>query len=508
MVVKTAPPQVLTMEEYRRDWEPRGWQLIIIGPTSTWRQDWGEWEAIRDIVQNALDESERYTWGYDEEGLYIRDEGKGVAVADFLLGPPKLKPDWARGKYGEGMKIAGLALTRMGYSVRVETMGREIWIIFLEQPVNGRAETLAALWRPDGQKSGTTFHIVGYTGTAFEDRFAVNIPRSSVITEGPSLLSRPVQRYNQIIQHHFPETPPTGWHEKGAGASRIFARDIFLKSIRSPYSYNLWSFELAPDRHGPRNEDDLWVDVGRLWCCVTSVDHLRVFLNMTHDPPLLEAEENHRVNMSSYEMGVDPVSGKQYDLIMKENAEAWRAAWRETFGNDAVLRCNPRWDSTVKHLGYKSVDMQNMVTWALRGVITSDERLVGDSQERLREVEVIPDSKLDPLQLKHLALAREITRRVVSTPPDVHAAIIPPASDRVRTAGLYSRTTREVYVSLFQLDHARTTIDTLIHELGHHQSGAEDLEPGHADAMTKIASRVVSATAERWFDDDLEGITW
>ena len=225
---------------------------------------------------------------------------------------------------------------------------------------------------------------------------------------------------------------------------------------------------------------------------------------MTHDPPLLEAEENHRVNMSSYEMGVDPVSAKQYDLIMKENAEAWR----ETFGHDAVLRCNPRWDSTVKHLGYRSIDMQNMVTWALRGVIISDERLVSESQERLREVEIIPDSKLSPLQLRHLTLAREITRRVVSTPPDVHAAIIPPASDRVRTAGLYSRTTREVYISLFQLDHARTTIDTLIHELGHHQSGAEDLEPGHADAMTKIASRVVSATAERCFDDALKEVTW
>jgi hypothetical protein len=508
MVVKTAPPQVLTMEEYRRDWEPRGWQLIIIGPTSTWRQDWGEWEAIRDIVQNALDESERYTWGYDEQGLYIRDEGKGVAVADFLLGPPKLKPDWARGKYGEGMKIAGLALTRMGYSVRVETMGREIWIVFLEQPVNGRAETLAALWRPDGQKSGTTFHIVGYTGTAFEDRFAVNIPRLSVITEGPSLLSHPVQRYNQLIQHHFPVTPPSDWYERGAGASRIFARDIYLKDINSPYSYNLWSFELAPDRHGPKKEDDLWVDAGRLWCCVTDVDHLRVFLTMMHEPPLLEADESRRVNMSGYDMGVDPVSGKEYSAIVKENGELWRLAWREAFGEDAVLRCEPRWDSTVKHLGYRSIDMQGMVTWTLRGAIMSDQRLVMESQDRLREVEVIPDSKLAPLQLKHLALARDITGQVVYRPPDVHAAIIPPASDRVRTAGLYSRTTREVYISLEQLDGARQTIDTLIHELGHHQSGAEDLEPGHAEAMTKIAARVVASAAERRFDARLEGISW
>jgi len=123
VAIITAPPKVLTMDEYQQDWQPHGWQLIIIGPTSTWRQDWGEWEAIRDIVQNALDECEYYAYGYDDEGLYIRDVGKGIAVADFLLGPPKLKPDYARGKFGEGMKIAALALLRLGYSIRVETKG-------------------------------------------------------------------------------------------------------------------------------------------------------------------------------------------------------------------------------------------------------------------------------------------------------------------------------------------------------------------------------------------------
>ena len=58
MAVRLAPLQLLTMEDYERQWKPDGWQLIIIGPTLTWRQDWGEWEAIRDIVQNALDECE------------------------------------------------------------------------------------------------------------------------------------------------------------------------------------------------------------------------------------------------------------------------------------------------------------------------------------------------------------------------------------------------------------------------------------------------------------------
>ncbi|GAI78794.1 unnamed protein product, partial [marine sediment metagenome] len=194
MVIATRPPRVLSVEDYRENWQPQGFRLIVIGPTSTWRQEWGEWEAIRDIVQNALDEAEAYRWGYDDEGLWISDRGRGVAVADFLLGPPKMKPDYARGKFGEGMKIASLALVRKGYHVHIETVGRELWILFLQQVVDGTAETLAALWRPNGRMQGTEFHIIGYTGPAFEDRFVVNLPRTSILTETPSPLAVPIRR--------------------------------------------------------------------------------------------------------------------------------------------------------------------------------------------------------------------------------------------------------------------------------------------------------------------------
>ena len=125
-------PRVLTMEQYERDWKPKGWNLLPIGPTATYRKEWDIWEAIRDIVQNALDESESYTSGYDEDSFWVEDQGRGIGIQNFLLGPPKLKEEWARGKFGEGMKLAGLALLRLGYAVRVETAGREVFLIFVE----------------------------------------------------------------------------------------------------------------------------------------------------------------------------------------------------------------------------------------------------------------------------------------------------------------------------------------------------------------------------------------
>ena len=497
MVVITAPPRVLSMNEYRARWQPQGWQLIIIGPTSTWRQEWGEWEAIRDIVQNALDEAEAYRWGYDEQGLWITDRGRGVAVADFLLGPPKLKPDYARGKFGEGMKIAALALIRRGWPVYVETVGRELWIIFLEQAVDGTAETLAALWRPNGRMQGTEFHIVGYTGSAFEDRFAVNLPRSAIVAEGRSRIDKPIMRFNQLIDYAF----PTG--------SRIYARDIYMRDIDSPYSYNLWGFDMAPDRHGPKDESDMWVDMGRLWCCVTKIELLVVFLQMVREPPIIQTTESFNVNMDSWAMGREPVSGRLYAEFVADNAAAWREAWQKNFGENAVIRTSDRWDGTVRHLGYVPVAVQWYVRDTLGKVITTDMDLVKASQERLREVEVIPDERLTSRQLAHLKLARRIASYFHY--PDiagVHAAIIPPASDRVRTAGMYGRTTQEIYIGSDQLEHGRTTVDTVIHEIAHHTSGAEDLEEAHSRAMTTVAARVVELTAAGGFDEELKEAVW
>lgn len=501
MVLETRPPQVLPMEEYLRDWQPQGWKLLHIGPTTTWREVWGEWEAIRDLVQNSLDEAEDYSWGYDERGMWIIDKGKGLAVDDWLLGPPKVKPDYARGKFGEGMKIAALALLRMGYAVHVRTVGRELWLIFTEQSTNGKRETLAALWRPNGIRRGTEFHIIGYRGPSYEKRFTVNLPKQAILAQGPSPITEPKLRYNQLINEAYTDGP------------KIYARDIFLQHIRSSFSYNLWGFEMAPDRHGPKAESEMWTDMGRLWCCVSNVSFLQLLLQMMRSPSMLETEESNNLSMGSLSMGVEPTSGKDYAEFVRENASAWREAWSSNFGDNAVIRTSDRWDNLVKHLGYVSVSVFYAVKDTLSMAITTDEDLINASAERLREAEVIPDERLTPSQLAHLLLSREIVDKVTHymTGRKVKAtlaAVIPPASDRVRTAGMYGMNTQEIYIDLKTLDRGSTTVDAIVHELAHHTSRAEDLEEKHSAHMTKIAGYVVQFTHGGEFDELMKDVMW
>lgn len=502
MVLETRPPQVLPVEEYRRDWQPQGWKLLHIGPTTTWREVWGEWEAIRDLVQNSLDEAEDYSWGYDERGMWIIDKGKGVAVDDWLLGPPKVKPDYARGKFGEGMKIAALALLRMGYAVHVRTVGRELWLIFTEQSTNGKRETMAALWRPNGIRKGTEFHIIGYRGPSYEKRFTVNLPKQAILAQGPSPIIEPKLRYNQLINEAYTDGP------------KIYARDIFLQHIRSSFSYNLWGFEMAPDRHGPKSETEMWTDMGRLWCCVNNVSLLQLLLQMIRFPPVVETEESISLSMGSLSMGAEPTSGKQYAEFVKENASAWREAWSGNFGENAVMRTSPRWDHLVQHLGYVSVSVLYSVQDTLSTAITTDEDLINASAERLREAEVIPDERLTSSQRAHLLLARAIVDKVtpyITKKRKVRAtlaAVIPPASDRVRTAGMYGMQTQEIYIDLSTLEKGRTTVDATVHELAHHTSRAEDLMEKHSAHMTIIAGYVVQLTHAGEFDELMEEVTW
>ena len=180
---------------------------------------------------------------------------------------------------------------------------------------------------------------------------------------------------------------------------------------------------------------------------------------------------------------------------------------------NAVIRTNEKFDNTIKHLGYESVSFTQEELNGLGKSIPTDVDIINGSQRRLRSAEVVPDEKLDSRQLSHLKLARVVANDIFHTPVSVYAAVIPPASDRVRTAGLYGTTTGVIYINLDQLYSGRTTVDTLVHELGHHreyrQTGsAEDLSPAHAEAMTDVAAKVVEDVAKGTFDKLLKEVSW
>lgn len=112
-----------TVEEFKKI--PVGERFSITTPVSTsYRKQWGEWEAIREIVQNTLDEVESLPelTKLDDATICIQDHGEGCELANMIIfGKSEKKGENKRGQYGEGAKMAATVLLRCGFKVTAES---------------------------------------------------------------------------------------------------------------------------------------------------------------------------------------------------------------------------------------------------------------------------------------------------------------------------------------------------------------------------------------------------
>ena len=88
--------------------------------------DWGLVEAVREILQNAIDNGD-YEITMQSHGLTITNHNTTIPSSTLVLGNSSKRDDKeAVGQYGEGYKLALLVLLRNGYQVIVEN-GGAIW---------------------------------------------------------------------------------------------------------------------------------------------------------------------------------------------------------------------------------------------------------------------------------------------------------------------------------------------------------------------------------------------
>lgn len=86
-------------------------------------KNWGCWEMIREILQNAIDAGGLEVL-YSDGTLMISNDGK--MSRDVLLLGNSQKKNGAIGKFGEGMKLAMLVAARQERSMKIYT-GKEVW---------------------------------------------------------------------------------------------------------------------------------------------------------------------------------------------------------------------------------------------------------------------------------------------------------------------------------------------------------------------------------------------
>lgn len=123
---------------------------------------WGMVEAVREIIQNALDSESPFEYEFGEDSLTLVSRYSRLTPQSLLLGcTSKAESTDSIGSFGEGYKIALLVLTREGYPVTIRN-GDRVWTPAFRMSRKFDAEVLTIDDAPAaGRREGLAFEIGG-----------------------------------------------------------------------------------------------------------------------------------------------------------------------------------------------------------------------------------------------------------------------------------------------------------------------------------------------------------
>lgn len=231
---------------------------------------WGLWEAVRELVQNALDHDEAngngdpwqsmVDWEDDERFekarnvLTISTYSGRLDESTLVLGNGTKASDKAsRGKFGEGYKLALLVLCRLGYEVEVLNNG-DIWRPRIERDEQFNSDVLNIYVEKRGytedkedEEGGVSFVIRGVTAAQFAD-ISRNIRQPP---KAPEIIDPGERAF------------PGDWTEKG----RIYVGGLYVTTMKDfEFGYSFTPEDISLDRdRGMVNGFDLSWKTSELW---------------------------------------------------------------------------------------------------------------------------------------------------------------------------------------------------------------------------------------------------
>jgi hypothetical protein len=217
---------------------------------------WGMAQAVRELIQNALDSNSPFVYEFSlEDGdtscLLLTSEFTTLLPQTLLLGATSKAdaPD-AIGSFGEGYKIALLVLTRLGYDVEMRN-GDVLWKPRFRHSRQFGEELLVidetAL--PDKHNKGLTFAVKGLSAADTDEICA------SCLQMQASHGDKKTSQYGEILMER-----------KG----KLYVGGLFVCDTEMVYGYNIKPefIKLERDRQTVSSFDlksvtrDMWFEAG------------------------------------------------------------------------------------------------------------------------------------------------------------------------------------------------------------------------------------------------------
>lgn len=205
--------------------------------------NWGAWEGVREFVQNALDEDDKgnpVSISHGKNGIHIKSKGAVIPHAAMAFGYSEKTDDaQSRGQYGEGMKLAMLALIREGLGVYISS-GDKSYTPVIEFDKALGCNVLCIKVRSVKPKDYTVVSIDGFTEEMW-DLVKTRFVRWAGFSKVSPAFSGSVKRGEVIFD------------EEAKG--RLYVKGIWVCDVKDfQHGYNLMDVELDRDRAVPRSQ--------------------------------------------------------------------------------------------------------------------------------------------------------------------------------------------------------------------------------------------------------------
>jgi hypothetical protein len=432
---------------------------IELSIKTTYLPNWGVWEGLREIVQNAQDAKiEHYgDLKVDYRNGTVRIENTGVRLPyeALLLGhSSKEGRDDLIGKFGEGLKLGLLALVRAGRKVKIRS-GGEVWTPAIERSSKFDADVLVVdIQKGRADKNRVRIEVLDVTKdewTELRDRmlFLKTLTKDEAVEtlSGDLLL---------------------GEHYKG----RIYVKGIYVQTDPSlNYGYNYRDASLDRDRKMVDSWDKKWRN-SRIWKLAASQrpDLFDKFFALVEN-----GEEDIEEFKSEY-------TAADLDDELKDK---FAAKFKEQFGEDAIPVENIEQSKDIEHLGKRGVVVKPHLQKIVQQRLGSPEKVAQELREEVTETHSWHDLNLD--ERHNLESAVDYIK--IGTGDDALSLSDFDVVD-FRSDDLMGQFKDEKYlIAKKHLADRDVTLEILVHEVAHEHGG--DGDKNHVAAIEGIWAKIV-----------------
>lgn len=432
--------------------------------------NWGLWEALRELIQNALDaqdagfpfsiERTRDVGRASGQGLPIRiiNEGASLDRASLLLGTTTKGSGNARGQFGEGYKLAFLVLARLGLKVVVKNRD-EIWEPFLAHSTVFGAELLKVKVRP----------------CALRDRVAIEIYGVSDADWG------------RIQERVLDLNPPKNGEEIKLGRDRIltaerFSNQLYVKGLYVgpmpdgyEFGYDLQAVKLDRDR---RLADpwDLAYEIRTLFRRAVDSNDIPASRVLS----LLESESGEAKTLAAH---------YKYSSEGDSLTQKLATAFREKYGAEAVAVASYGEAKEAEHLAVKAIQMPRAVVDVIAREIGSIEKI--RTTKKMDAVARYAPSDLSVEERENLEWASALLTSVEAWFSLDAVQVVDfrgPELMGLYTTGLSGE---RIFIAKRVLACRVKTLETMVHEVAHRYGADGDVT--HERRQVEILSKICAA---------------